>query len=138
MCAQISIKIKNQARILSAFKEAPSIFASEITKTMGQIGAIAESKVKGHIVMGTDMWKRPIDTWNMYGGIKYRQKDPLTVIIAPNLNSAPYAVYVHEGTRKMRARPFLDITAKREKDYIGKVMQKALDNIVNIIAKKTG
>ncbi len=56
----------------------------------------------------------PVDTGRMRAAMKKRKIQQLAVGVGPKVN---YGVYVHEGTSKMEARPFmewaLDLGARR-------------------------
>lgn len=53
----------------------------------------------------------------------------LEASIGPNLTLAPYAIYVHEGTNKMQARPWLDWVQEEKQGDIQELYEKMLDNI---------
>jgi hypothetical protein len=55
--------------------------------------------------------------------------------IGPNLGVAPYGVYVHEGTRRMKKRPWLDYVKKIKEGEIEKLFTSMLNNIVHDLAK---
>ena len=57
---------------------------------------------------------------------------PLKATIAPHTD---YAIYVHEGTWKMKARPFLDTAIKNKKAEIEKEFLNATGLIVKELAK---
>jgi len=131
----IKIKLKNSAKLLAAFRQAPRIMAKELQNTILKVGGFTVGEVKKHITTGTNMWKPPIRTGAMRRGISISQKMKLKVVISTS-SITPYALYVHEGTRKMQARPFFDITAKRSKKDIERFFNKALDSAVKKIARK--
>ncbi len=55
--------------------------------------------------------------------------------ILPNLSAAPYVEWVHEGTHKMEARPYLDYV-KQSKDSEIQVEEKGLlDRIIGDLIK---
>ena len=49
-------------------------------------------------------------------------------------NNVKYAVYVHEGTRKMQKRPWLEYAKKRSEKQIERHYNKFLDEVFKIIA----
>ena len=134
--SRINIEIKNSDKILRAFKRSPEIMAKGLQKGILQLGAFTAGEVKRHITTGTDMWKSPIDTGIMRRLIHIVQSGELRAIIKSS-DITPYALYVHEGTRFMRARPFFEITVRRSEKQIEDFFQKRLDNIVNDITKLT-
>jgi len=63
----------------------------------------------------------PVDTGRMRASI-ITKLSPLQATIGPYVD---YAVYVHEGTRYMRARPFMsDAAREKENEIIGLVNEE--------------
>lgn len=132
---EVRIEIKNIERIIYAFQKAPEEMGKGIQRALERVGVFVEGKTKEHITAGTDMWKAPIDTGAMRSGIN-TSFTPSQAVIRPS-SSTPYAEYVHEGTKRMRARPFFEITAKNEEKRIEDMFNKELEDIVNRITSKT-
>lgn len=134
--AQINITLKNSSKILQAFRKAPQEFAKKLDSAVYRIGVKTNAIVKEDVITrGFMMWKSPIDTGRMRGGIEVKKSSPLRAIIQTS-NITPYAVYVHEGTRKMKARPFFDITAKYKAYQIEKMFNEEVEDIVKSIFGK--
>ena len=55
--------------------------------------------------------------------------------IYPNTDRAPYAQYVHYGTGRMQARPWLDYVKRAKEGVIEDLYRKMLGNIVGDLAK---
>ena len=55
--------------------------------------------------------------------------------IGPNLQLAPYAKYVHHGTRRMQGRPWLDYVKQNKEGEIEKLYRGMLNNIVGDLAR---
>lgn len=55
--------------------------------------------------------------------------------IGPNMSAAPYAGYVHGGTRRMQGRPWLDYVKESQDTNIQDLYRKMLGNIVSDLAK---
>ena len=47
----------------------------------------------------------------------------------------PYGAYVHDGTYKMAARPYLENAANTKEDQINQYFVNAVDNVLNRIAR---
>ena len=78
----------------------------------------------------------PIDT----GELRQSHNPPIyerweARIEANRTGTAPYAMYVHEGTRRMEARPWLDHAVDRNKGEIDTLQRQLLDTIVTDLAK---
>lgn len=56
-------------------------------------------------------------------------------LIGPNTQTAPYAKYVHDGTRRMRGRPWLEYVRDTQRGSIESLYRKMLENIVSDLAK---
>lgn len=54
--------------------------------------------------------------------------------IGPNLQAAPYAAYVHGGTRRMKARPWLDYVKDQKSGAIQRLQSEMLGNIIKDLA----
>jgi len=55
--------------------------------------------------------------------------------IGPNTDAAPYALYVHDGTRRMKARPWLEYVKERKAPKIRKLESDMLKRIVRGLAR---
>lgn len=134
--ASLKFEFKNEARIIRAFRQAPTDFLGMVQKALEHTGGETVGKVKNVITSGTMMWKAPLDTGMMRGNISLSEKSPMKVTIAPNLTVTPYAKYVHEGTRFMTARPFLDITVETEQANIQSFFSRTINNFLNDLARR--
>lgn len=56
-------------------------------------------------------------------------------VIGPDTRVAPYAKYVHEGTRRMQGRPWLDYVKRSKQGAIERLYKDMLKNIVGDMAK---
>ena len=124
----IQIKIKNEGKILKKFSEMPGKVAKNLQKAIGKVGVYTAAKSKMVITSGVGMWKSPIDTGQMRQGIS-STTGRMKATIKPS-SRTPYAFFVHEGTRKMRARPFFEITARRHQKDIEDFFNKALEEAI--------
>jgi HK97 gp10 family phage protein len=127
----IEITFKNSARIISAYSKAPQDVSRAIQRGIERSGVFAEGTVKSIITAGTGMWKPPIDTGQMRQGI-HATFSPGKSVVRPSSHT-PYATYVHEGTRRMRARPFFEITKQTKegkmREFFTKEIELALDKL---------
>jgi len=57
---------------------------------------------------------------------------PLVSRLSVNVD---YAVYVHDGTKRQKPNPFLDRASSKSEVKVQGFFEKALDNIINDIAK---
>ena len=55
--------------------------------------------------------------------------------IYPNTNKAPYALFVHEGTGKMKARPWLDYVKKSKNSEILELEKQMMDKLIKDLSR---
>jgi len=130
--AQVNIKISNLSAIKKAFKQAPDLMAKElnlaIKKTL--ISIQAETIKNVHPDRGINI---------ITGGLLAATERPP---IFTNLKGVyeidiSYGIYVHEGTRYMRPRPFLKNAVDSQNRDIDDFFTKAVDNVLNKISSDT-
>lgn len=116
----IDIQIKNLPQIKAAFRQAPTLMARELNKSIRRVVLGIEGESKKNT---------PVDTGVLRGS---------TTSIFSSLRGEVgthvfYDVLVHEGTRYMKARPFL-LNAVRSKEpevqaEFTDAVQRVLDEI---------
>ena len=119
MSIVIEIKV-NAEKVARAFKQAPRNLGKNLGIAVKKSAFTVERKSK--IIA-------PWDTGLMSKKITPEIK-PLSAIISPLVN---YAVYVHEGTRFMAARPFMARGAKASERLIQEFFTDAVDNTLKTI-----
>ena len=118
----IEIKIKNLDEFERAMRNAPRIIGCGLQRAIQLSANLFLRDVKDNIRTGLEMWKPPLDTGLMRSSI-ITNIGALRAEIFPTVN---YAIYVHEGTRFMRERPFLEITARHSADSINNIFEDQL------------
>jgi HK97 gp10 family phage protein len=136
--SNIKVEFKNKARILAVMKSAPNDLAKAIQKALEQAGGETVGKVKQVIYTGRNMWKAPVDTGKMVQNINISEKTPLKIVITPAMGITPYALFVHQGTGRMKARPYFEITKATEQKNIQSFFSRTLDNFVKDLARRMG
>lgn len=77
----------------------------------------------------------PVDTKNLKQSHAVRIGN-MTATIGPGVNyPVKYSYYVHEGTRRMKARPWLDYAKEKGHPEIVRLSRELLKNIVHDLAK---
>jgi len=62
--------------------------------------------------------------------MKYHFFNPISAIVYSDLRSANYAAYVHDGTRRMKARPFLKNTvSERQQAILNRMRYETLKRV---------
>lgn len=77
---------------------------------------------------GPDGHTEIVDTGRLFDSIDANVKrvSQNTVDIEVGTNDVPYAIYVHNGTRKLKGRPFIRDTLREQQSHIRDVIKNAL------------
>ena len=75
----------------------------------------------------------PVDSHNLRDTHKQRVTK-LEGRIGPDLSAAPYAGYVHDGTRHMHRRPWLDYAADKARPQIEQHQRDLIDDVIKQLA----
>ncbi len=91
-----------------------------VTKFLGE-----QIKKLAFMIERESKQRTPVDTGRLRASIRVSPKiTPLQQIIQPNTN---YAFFVHEGTRYMRARPFMTLGSKEASKQFEPMFAKDLE-----------
>lgn len=82
-----------------------------------------------YIVEGKAKPLTPVDTGRLRSSIASRFSF-LQAIISPHTD---YAIYVHEGTYKIKGRPFMTKGARKAEPQIQKEFKKSVDSVIRKI-----
>ena len=122
--ATYGVTIKNLPQIRRAFELAPKLMAVELDL------AIKKSAIS---IQRDSMINAPVDTGRLRASHETTFM-PLKATIEPTAN---YAVYVHEGTKFMPARPFLAEAVESNNEIVNDYFVKAVDNVFRVIGRMT-
>jgi HK97 gp10 family phage protein len=117
MSVNVNVQIKNMDEIKAAFRLAPTLMAKELDK------AIAKSIFA---IQGTSMTNTPVDTGRLRAS-HMTMFAPLRGVLDV---TAYYGVFVHEGTRYMKPRPFLLNAVTTNEASVDDNFAKAVDNVL--------
>lgn len=125
----MNVEIKNLPQIKSALRKSPALMVKNlniaIKKSILQIARKSASN-------------SPVKTGNLRAS-HFRPESFTYAPLYAKLEPSPfYAIYVHDGTKFMRARPFLKDAVESENDQIQRFFIEAVDNTLNSIAKDAG
>ncbi len=124
--ATVSVKIKGLDKFQKALGKYPAIAGKNIQE------ALSESVF---YVAGQAAQVTPIDTGKLRRGVlKGVRIETLRGIISPNVQ---YAIHVHEGTPKMRGRPFLKQGLDKSTKKIETFFKESLEKTFKEIARKS-
>lgn len=120
----IQIKIANLPQIKAAFAKAPRLMATELNN------AIRNSIKK---IEFTSRENTPYDTGALRAS-HYMRFGSLRGEVGTNKE---YDVFVHEGTYKMRARPYLRNAVRSNDSQVEMYFKNAVDKVLTEIGKQT-
>lgn len=123
---ETNIKIVNAPQIRRAFAIAPKQMAYELAGAIKKSTFLVEGRSKIKTPVRTGFLRNSHMTRFMGGGLHFQGT------IEP---TAQYAIFVHEGTRFMRGRPFLR-EAMQDSDFeIQRLFVIAVQNVLNQIGR---
>lgn len=128
----VNIQIKNLAEIRYAFSQAPRLMESEFKQALVKSGLTLASKSAELSPVKTGQlrsshWLRGNGGVDIKGGgLK------MSAEVGPTVD---YAMFVHEGTRFMKARPFLKEGAELVTHEIEGFFTDAVQNVFNKIGR---
>lgn len=122
MAANIKIEVKGLEKLESLLKKAPGKI----------ISALRDASTKSaFLVEGRSKKLSPVDTGRLRSSIATSLSiadQGITSIVATNVD---YAIYVHEGTRRMAGRPFMKQAADQSESEIGRIYSSAVKDAIN-------
>lgn len=130
--SQFSIKTVGFKELEQAIKRNPVVARDEFNKFL--IRGLAHYKrsiLNNPWRMGASGGGAPVDTGNLKNTHKTQIK-PFEGSIFPTVKYAPY---VHEGTKRMAGRPWLDYVKEKEDKNIDREAENMLEQIVKKLAK---
>lgn len=130
----MEIKINGVEEFKRAIERNPQIAKEEINKFLVRATATYRQTIKnnpwrvGQIGGGV-----PVKTGNLRDQHNTEIKDLMARIFV--LNSVDYRWAIHDGTKKMKKRPWLDYAVQSNKGKVDKLGDQMLEAIVNNLAK---
>lgn len=122
--AEIAIRIKNLPEIKRAFAMAPRLMAKELNISIRQ----------AVLMIGRDSRRKtPVDTGRLRAST-YERFSNLKGEIGTNTD---YDVFVHEGTRFMRGRPYLRSSVQDNDSGVQRAFTEAVQRTLDQIGRAT-
>lgn len=115
-----NFSIKNMEAIKAAFIKAPELMAAKLNDAI---------KKSAFAVQRQSMINTPVDT----GRLRASHKSLFAPLRAEIVANTGYAVYVHNGTRYVNARPFLLDALQSTDSNIQSFFTDAVDEVLSII-----
>lgn len=104
--AQVRVQLKGLKKFRNIVASLPKSVLSEVQKGIREAAFVVERNSKIAIVTPPT---RAIKHGILRDSIRVAEVKPFQAKVRPTAN---YAVYVHEGTRRMRPRPFMTVGLK--------------------------
>lgn len=95
-------------------KEAKMLSDQAIKRALEQCGALWETDAKKIT---------PVDTGRLRNSIEHHQEGDDTMVVQTNVE---YAIYVHEGARGRRGRPFIRASGQQDVQRFKQIIEKEL------------
>lgn len=123
--ANIHIVIKNIRQIRAAFAKSPQVMARNLNMSIRQ----------AVLMIGRDSRRfTPVDTGRLRAST-YERFSNLKGEIGTNTE---YDIFVHEGTRYMRGRPYLRKSVEMNQLSVDRLMTEAVQKTLDQVARETG
>lgn len=120
--ANINITIKNLPEIRAAFKKAPGAMTRELNV------AIKKSVLT---IQSDSMRNTPVLT----GRLRASHRTLFSDLKGSVFTDTNYDIFVHDGTRYMKARPYMKDAVQSDEQKVQEYMTKAVDNVLSEIAR---
>ena len=122
MPAAIQVHVKGLKELIATFGNSVKIINPALDRAIKSIIVT---------IQGASIPHTPVDT----GFLRSRDKLTFGELIGRLEKVAPYAIFVHDGTKFMTARPFLDQGIKSASSNIERILSGTLKGIVAKLAK---
>lgn len=123
--ANIHVEIKNIRQIRAAFARSPALMARNLNASIRQ----------AVLTIGRDSRRfTPVDTGRLRAST-YERFSNLRGEIGTNTE---YDIFVHEGTRFMRGRPYLRKSVEMNQMGVDRLMTEAVQKTLDQIGRATG
>lgn len=130
--ADIHVQIKNLDQIKAAFKSAPDKMAKELNIAIQKV--LLSIQAETLLNVGGQRGIRVIT----HGLASAAERPPVFTHLKGVYDiDIKYAPFVHDGTRFMKARPFLQRAVDTKKDLTDKFFTEAVDKVLSDIGKAT-
>lgn len=121
---QVHVEIKNAQQIKSAFRMAPYLMTKNLSRAI---------KASALNIQRASMRITPVKTGFLKNSHVTAMTSPLSGYVEP---TADYALFVHDGTRFMKSRPFLSDAVETEQGFVDAEFEKAVQDTLDTIGAK--
>jgi len=125
MPVQIKVDIKNLEAIRRGLQKFPETIVPKLKEAVTKSAFLVEREAK---------MLAPVDTGRLRSSINTSYGIGPLGIGAKVATDVEYAIYVHEGTSRMRARPFMKQAAEMSVPQIEKFFENAVETAISRIS----
>lgn len=122
--AEVAIKITNLADIKRAFALAPTLMARELNTSIRRV--VLQIGRESRMATPVDSGRLRASTYERFGNLRGE--------VGTNTD---YDIFVHEGTRFMRGRPYLRNSVERNEQTTDREFTSAVQRVLEEIGHKT-
>jgi len=122
MSVAIQVKLEGANKLMAALSGMPDTLRAALGTILSKAAFLIEGKAKQF---------SPVDTGRLRASI-FSFARSLYSEVSTNTD---YAIYVHEGTKFMRARPFMRLGAEAAADDINDVAENEIERALNKVIK---
>ena len=96
---------------------------------IGKVKAISDQDIRRALEQCGMLWETdakkitPVDTGRLRNSIEHHQEGDDTMVVQTNVE---YAIYVHEGARGRRGRPFIRASGQQDVQRFKQIIEKEL------------
>lgn len=133
---EIRIRKSDRIALERAFSQSPEIIKTEGLRMMNRIKTgLQRQIIRNPWRIGGIGGGVPIDTRSLRDEHKYRVQPAQLKISVAQAKANAYGWYVHEGTSKMQARPWLNYAVEKEEKNVKDLADDFLNRIVSHLAR---
>lgn len=121
---EISVEIQQLDELVAKFKLAPALATVEIKKALDKAIRFLQAESRKKTPVGKTGFLRA-----------HQPVIPVSPLARKLDIKEDYAIFVHDGTRKMRSRPWLRDVVKTKSSMVNQFFDTALKNLVTAISK---
>lgn len=134
--SNFNIKLKGEKDFIRALKRNPRKVKQETGDFIQRAMAVYKRGIRNNPWdVGSSGGGVPVDTSNLRDLGHNYDKRPWEGVISVDTNNYEYGEYVHEGTKYMEARPWLEYVFDNNQRKIRELQDKMLNNITQDLAK---
>ena len=132
----VNVYLEGEKALREAFRRNPEYVKRRGLQMMTRLKAVYQQNIiRNPWRVGGSGGGAPVNTRNLVNSHQYTvEPTRMKIEVRPNVANA-YGSYVHDGTRKMEARPWLDYAHNKEEREREKQIGMFLEDIIKDLSK---